>query len=110
MGNMRAEKEIAQSVYVAETTGYLLNALFPEAFSEGNFLGYHRRLWGLCGISHDKRILKAAASASRRSLSEFVLESAHSRADEALADRRTFILSKPQWDAFLAAETLIRGR
>jgi len=50
-----------------------------------------------------KLVLKAAAAASRRSVSEFVLESALARADEALADRRSFGLSTAQWRAFLAA-------
>ena len=50
-----------------------------------------------------KRALQAAASASSRSVSQFVLESALARADEALADRRTFGLSAAQWKAFLAA-------
>jgi uncharacterized protein (DUF1778 family) len=50
-----------------------------------------------------KRTLQAAAEASRRSVSEFVLESALARADEALADRQTFSLNSTQWKAFLAA-------
>jgi uncharacterized protein (DUF1778 family) len=50
-----------------------------------------------------KRTLKAAATAAHRSVSEFVLESALARADETLADRRTFSLSAPQWEAFIAA-------
>jgi uncharacterized protein (DUF1778 family) len=50
-----------------------------------------------------KRTLEAAASVSRRSLSAFVLESALSRADETLADRRTFVLNKDKWSEFLAA-------
>ncbi len=50
-----------------------------------------------------KRALQAAASASRRSVSQFVLESALARADEALADRRTFGLNATQWKVFLAA-------
>jgi len=50
-----------------------------------------------------KRALQAAASASHRSVSEFVLESALARADEALADRRTFGLNAAQWKAFMAA-------
>ena len=49
-----------------------------------------------------KAALRAAA-ASHRSVSEFVLESALARADEALADRRTFGLNAAQWKAFLAA-------
>jgi len=50
-----------------------------------------------------KLALQAAARASQRSMSEFVLESALARADEALAVRRTFILDTDQWKAFLAA-------
>jgi uncharacterized protein (DUF1778 family) len=50
-----------------------------------------------------KRMLQAAAAASHRSVSEFVLESALSRAEEALADRRNFGLSATQWKAFMAA-------
>jgi uncharacterized protein (DUF1778 family) len=46
---------------------------------------------------------KAAAAVTRRSVSEFVLESALARADEALADRREFVLGSPQWKAFVAA-------
>ena len=50
-----------------------------------------------------KRALQAAAAASHRSVSEFVLESALARADEALADRRTFRLNAAQWKSFMAA-------
>lgn len=50
-----------------------------------------------------KRALQAAAAVAHRSVSEFVLESALARADEALADRRTFGLDTAQWKAFLAA-------
>jgi uncharacterized protein (DUF1778 family) len=49
-----------------------------------------------------KLVLKAAAAASRCSVSQFVVESALARADEALADRRSFGLSAAQWKAFLA--------
>lgn len=50
-----------------------------------------------------KKALQAAAAASHRSVSEFVLESALARADEALADRRKFGLDARQWKAFMAA-------
>lgn len=53
--------------------------------------------------SSAKRTLEAAASASNLTVSAFVLESALARADEALADRRTFLLSKAKWTEFLAA-------
>jgi uncharacterized protein (DUF1778 family) len=50
-----------------------------------------------------KRTLQAAASASRRSVSEFVLESALVRAEETLADRTRFGLDADRWKAFLQA-------
>jgi uncharacterized protein (DUF1778 family) len=50
-----------------------------------------------------KRALQAAAVAAHRSVSDFVLESALARADETLADRRSFGLNPAQWKVFLAA-------
>jgi uncharacterized protein (DUF1778 family) len=51
----------------------------------------------------DKRALQTAAAAARRSVSEFVLESALVRAEETLADRHEFKLKGAQWEAFVAA-------
>lgn len=50
-----------------------------------------------------KRMLASAAAAERRSLSDFVLESALDRAEETLADRRSFQLDAERWTAFQAA-------
>lgn len=50
-----------------------------------------------------KSALRAAAAASHRTVSDFVLESALARADETLADRRNFDLNAAQWKAFMAA-------
>jgi len=50
-----------------------------------------------------KRLLQTAAVASRRSVSEFVLESALARAEEALPDRRRFGLDAERWARFQAA-------
>jgi uncharacterized protein (DUF1778 family) len=50
-----------------------------------------------------KQILRTAASAMNRSLSEFVLESALARAEETLPGRQRFDLNKAQWDAFQKA-------
>ncbi len=50
-----------------------------------------------------KRTLNIAASAAGRSVSEFVLESALSRAEETLADRQHFGLDAEKWEAFMAA-------
>ena len=50
-----------------------------------------------------KRTLQTAALATRRSVSEFVLESALARAEETLPLRQHFGLSAEQWAAFQAA-------
>lgn len=50
-----------------------------------------------------KRILQIAAQGARRSVSEFVLESALSRAEESLPDRQRFGLDARQWAAFQKA-------
>ena len=50
-----------------------------------------------------KDALMQAAALSRRSLSEFVVESALARAEETLADRRSFVLPGERWAKFVAA-------
>jgi uncharacterized protein (DUF1778 family) len=50
-----------------------------------------------------KRTLQAAALAERKTVSEFVLDSALNEAEERLADRRLFTLDAVQWEAFSAA-------
>ena len=50
-----------------------------------------------------KAKLQAAASASHRSVSDFVMESALSRAEETLAKRRIFALDAEKWASFQAA-------
>jgi uncharacterized protein (DUF1778 family) len=50
-----------------------------------------------------KDTLRRAAEAAGRSLTDFVLESAMSRAEEALADRVRFNLNAEQWERFLKA-------
>lgn len=50
-----------------------------------------------------KQTLQQAALAARRSVSEFVIESALARAEETLPDRRVFRLGAEQWAAFQAA-------
>lgn len=40
---------------------------------------------------------------ARKSVSEFVLDSALSEAEERLADRRVFTLDHKSWEAFVAA-------
>ena len=50
-----------------------------------------------------KARLNAAADARHQSVSQFVLESALGRADEALADRQRFPLDAARWAEFMAA-------
>jgi uncharacterized protein (DUF1778 family) len=50
-----------------------------------------------------KAKLQSAALASHRSLSDFVMESALSKAGEILADRRIFTLGPEKWAEFQAA-------
>ena len=50
-----------------------------------------------------KARLNAAADMRHQSVSQFVLESALGRADEALAERQRFALDAAQWAAFMEA-------
>ncbi|HWE85458.1 MAG TPA: DUF1778 domain-containing protein [Terracidiphilus sp.] len=50
-----------------------------------------------------KAKLQAAAAAARRSMTDFVMESALARAEETLADRRIFGLDAEHWTEFLEA-------
>jgi uncharacterized protein (DUF1778 family) len=50
-----------------------------------------------------KRTLQSAALAARRSVTEFVLESALARAEETLPDRQRFGLTAEQWKSFQQA-------
>lgn len=50
-----------------------------------------------------KLVLQNAAQAARRSVSDFVLESALARAADALPDRERFGLTAAQWEAFQTA-------
>jgi uncharacterized protein (DUF1778 family) len=50
-----------------------------------------------------KQTLQAAATAQRKTVSEFVLDTALSEAEERLADRRVFTLDARSWDAFIVA-------
>jgi uncharacterized protein (DUF1778 family) len=52
---------------------------------------------------HAKRTLQSAAQVSHKTLSDFVLESALTRADSVLADRQIFRLDARRWNAFMAA-------
>jgi uncharacterized protein (DUF1778 family) len=50
-----------------------------------------------------KQTLQWAAAVAKRSVTNFVLESALASAAETLADRQSFHLDPEQWEAFVAA-------
>jgi uncharacterized protein (DUF1778 family) len=50
-----------------------------------------------------KRVLQIAAVAAHQSVSDFVIKSALSHAEETLPDRQHFGLNATQWEAFQAA-------
>jgi len=50
-----------------------------------------------------KQLLQEAARASHKSVSEFLLDAGITAANQALADRRHFVLSAEQWQAFQQA-------
>ncbi|HEV7525377.1 MAG TPA: DUF1778 domain-containing protein [Acidimicrobiia bacterium] len=51
-----------------------------------------------------QQLIRRAASATDRSVTDFVLASATTQAERVLADRRRFVLTDEQWEAF---ETLL---
>ena len=50
-----------------------------------------------------KAMLKRAAAARHKTISEFVVDSCLAAAADTLADRREFLLGDDQWQAFVAA-------
>lgn len=51
----------------------------------------------------ERNLIDAAAAASGKTRTEFMVESARQRAVDVMLDQRLFVLDAPQWDAFLAA-------
>ncbi len=50
--------------------------------------------------TRQEQLLKQAAAATDRTMTDFVLESAVTEAERVLADRRWFLISDEQWDEF----------
>jgi uncharacterized protein (DUF1778 family) len=50
-----------------------------------------------------KQTLMQAASATNKTLTEFLIDSGLRAAYNTLADRRTFVLDETRWDEFIAA-------
>jgi len=47
------------------------------------------------------RLVRQAAEASQRTLTDFVVDAAAYEAERLLADRRQFVLEREQWDSFV---------
>jgi uncharacterized protein (DUF1778 family) len=54
--------------------------------------------------TQQQQLIRSAAAAVNKSVTDFVLESATASAERVLADRRWFVLSNAEWDDF---ETLL---
>lgn len=52
---------------------------------------------------NQRELIDAAASLHGKSRSAFILDAATTAAQEALLDRRVFVLNDEQWDAFTSA-------
>lgn len=52
--------------------------------------------------TQQQQLIRSAASALDKSVTDFVLESAMSHAERVLTDRRWFVLSEGAWDDFKA--------
>jgi uncharacterized protein (DUF1778 family) len=50
-----------------------------------------------------KRLLQEAAAAANKTVTEFLLDSALTEAEEILANRRLFSLGEKEWQEFMAA-------
>ena len=50
-----------------------------------------------------KRLLRSAAEARHKSISEFVLDSALSAAEDTMLDQRTILFNAEQWAKFMEA-------
>lgn len=57
----------------------------------------------LRGTSAELEFIRRAAESSKKSLTEFVLESAAIAAERVLSDRREFVLDSKAWQAFQVA-------
>lgn len=57
--------------------------------------------WNLRVEARADSLVREAASASRRNLSEFVVEAAIGEAERVLADRTHFVLEGDAWDEFV---------
>lgn len=53
--------------------------------------------------SHQAQVIRRAADATDRTMTDFILQSATEAAERVLADRRWFVASERQWADFLTA-------
>ena len=61
-----------------------------------------RRL-NLCATERQEKLIRTGAEARGVSVKDFILEGACLQAEHALADRRDFVASSRQWQAFVDA-------
>ena len=57
--------------------------------------------WNLRVAGSDDDLVRSAATASERNLSEFVIQAATAEAERVLADRTRFVLDNEQWEQFV---------
>ena len=57
----------------------------------------------LRATKEQRAIIKRGATAQGQNFTDFVVSSAYEKAEQVLADQRTFVVSQAKWDAFVAA-------
>lgn len=61
------------------------------------------RTFSLRATPRQQQLIKAAAERQGRSATDFILQSACEKAEQALTDQTTFVLNDKQWKLFMSA-------
>lgn len=85
------------------TTPSLSSAPAPTAVHDATYDVAKRSRLNLRATTRQEHLIRRAAAATERSVTDFVLESATRHAEAVLADRRWFVLSDTEWAAFETA-------
>jgi uncharacterized protein (DUF1778 family) len=59
--------------------------------------------FNLRATTAQRTIIERGAAVQGQRLTDFVLSSAYEKAEQVLADQRSFVVPKAKWDAFVAA-------
>ncbi len=59
--------------------------------------------FNLRATKEQKAIIEKGATVQGQKITDFVLSSAYEKAEQVLADQRTFVVSQAKWNAFVAA-------